>query len=626
MGIDSLTQTLVSQTLRACREGGANHVDATIAAFLNRVAILQARLTRQTEQSDAGALEAAASKLSTTVCSSLLSQGSMALRTVQLQVGFEQAIRQQQAQVEQEQVERQQRVARALNAVAGPAGVRDDTSELVADALQRVFRYVVVKAGLEAACQDEQAAGEVEAALHSVFGHPSLARFVGLSAADKHKEMAELADVVLGICIYNQRVGAGGAVASALLLGYQGQAQQLQQQAEQAAANVQQRIAIYIHHVNARSAVENAMQPGMVRLCEEVAHARQSLVYYRQIQQDLSTTLAMLEDVEAQSEEQLLKLQACIEGAQGVARETVFPVFKQLGALQGAAGQARRMLVVHQRLLDTLAAAPGDFTPSLDQRTLSGLAAGPKPAGPPLLADQLGPRTPANLATAEALSGAERLPPPRDGSLKLHIELGGFCPVTLVKRNGLLLPLDPRLGYVRFEGRLYGCAGRTEMDWFAASPAEYIASAHAHAIKSPDLLQLLELSQVYPEVAIGALLTDLATSKMVCEFGSQTVTHPIESNKDPSYEWNEWALRRKALALANLRQKRTHSTQTALSHFKRDNQTQVYKPKGVSTQTVVNKGQSMPRQMRHVAGLRGAPDSKMRVVNLELDVGQPHEF
>ncbi len=51
--------------------------------------------------------------------------------------------------------------------------------------------------------------------------------------------------------------------------------------------------------------------------------------------------------------------------------------------------------------------------------------------------------------------------------------------------------------------------------------------------------------------------------------------HFLERHIDYSYEWNVWALRRRALALANLRGKLTHGTQTALTHFKRDNDTQV---------------------------------------------------
>ncbi len=52
---------------------------------------------------------------------------------------------------------------------------------------------------------------------------------------------------------------------------------------------------------------------------------------------------------------------------------------------------------------------------------------------------------------------------------------------------------------------------------------------------------------------------------------------------------------------------------------------QVWLPKGVASQTHVNKGQSMPRKLRHVAGLRGPPGTQMTVLNLELDLGQPYQ-
>lgn len=52
---------------------------------------------------------------------------------------------------------------------------------------------------------------------------------------------------------------------------------------------------------------------------------------------------------------------------------------------------------------------------------------------------------------------------------------------------------------------------------------------------------------------------------------------------------------------------------------------QVWKPKEATVQTRVNKGQAMPRKLQYVAGLRGAPDVKMNVVRLDLDLGQPHQ-
>ncbi|KAI8466359.1 MAG: hypothetical protein J3K34DRAFT_64680, partial [Monoraphidium minutum] len=118
-----------------------------------------------------------------------------------------------------------------------------------------------------------------------------------------------------------------------------------------------------------------------------------------------------------------------------------------------------------------------------------------------------------------------------------------------------------------------------------------------------------------------------AAAPLRVEAGTQTPTHFVERYIYADYEWNEWALRRRIIALANLRCKATHSSQTVLSHFRQPASTQTWTPKAAATQTAHHKGQSMPRKLRYVAGLRGAPAAaKMRVVSLELDLGQPHQF
>lgn len=48
----------------------------------------------------------------------------------------------------------------------------------------------------------------------------------------------------------------------------------------------------------------------------------------------------------------------------------------------------------------------------------------------------------------------------------------------------------------------------------------------------------------------------------------QTDLHPIPFYKDETYVWNLWDLRRKAIELANLRRKKTTSSQTALSYHR----------------------------------------------------------
>ena len=54
----------------------------------------------------------------------------------------------------------------------------------------------------------------------------------------------------------------------------------------------------------------------------------------------------------------------------------------------------------------------------------------------------------------------------------------------------------------------------------------------------------------------------------------QTVLHARDCNLDRAYHWSEWELKRRALELANLRGKATHSAQTEVAAGRRDGQTQ----------------------------------------------------
>ena len=71
--------------------------------------------------------------------------------------------------------------------------------------------------------------------------------------------------------------------------------------------------------------------------------------------------------------------------------------------------------------------------------------------------------------------------------------------------------------------------------------------------------------------------------------------------------------------LANLRQKATKSQQTGPSAFRRETETQVYLPKEDGTMTGVSTATQPPLSRNYIAGLRGAPDATMELVNLTID-------
>ena len=163
----------------------------------------------------------------------------------------------------------------------------------------------------------------------------------------------------------------------------------------------------------------------------------------------------------------------------------------------------------------------------------------------------------------------------------------------------------------------------------AAQPAKYVKAVLEQAKRAPELIHMLRLQEHFPAASIQEIMRQgaqaagrrslLGPARSFQDSCEQTPLHFVEKNIDPSYEYSEWGLRRRALELANIRKKATHGTQTQQSAMRREAETQVYLPKDSQTMTGVSTGTAAPISRNYVAGLRGAPDAKMALVNLTID-------
>merc|ERR1711977_242162 len=103
----------------------------------------------------------------------------------------------------------------------------------------------------------------------------------------------------------------------------------------------------------------------------------------------------------------------------------------------------------------------------------------------------------------------------------------------------------------------------------------------------------------------GTAGVKLTSGPMKADVECSTPVHFVEENFDPTYEWNEWTMREKALKLADISKKMTSATQTKVSALRRDSSTQVYLPKEKATNTSVSQGTNPPQWKRYITGLRG---------------------
>ena len=205
--------------------------------------------------------------------------------------------------------------------------------------------------------------------------------------------------------------------------------------------------------------------------------------------------------------------------------------------------------------------------------------------------------------------------------MQLPLEYQGFCPWTIVKRHGLLLPGKPALGVVRYTNQFFVFAHAVALQSFMGDPEGYKAGVRSAARQAPELIHLLRLQEDFPSSSISKLIDKSrgyreGSADNAFEEGkaperrdasTETPTHFVERNIDVNYSWNEWELRRRALQMTNIRKCRTKGQQTDASHFRRENDSQVYLPEDKVTMTMKESGTQPPVVTQYVAGLRGTP-------------------
>jgi hypothetical protein len=323
-----------------------------------------------------------------------------------------------------------------------------------------------------------------------------------------------------------------------------------------------------------------------------------------------------------------------------VPKEEVYPRFQMFARLWIAVSEEREKATVRRSVYSELRGARDGFKITLTQADLQlALQAAPPADAPPAAAEQDAQQRLAavplsdGLDTALASDAAHPLhavvtrltaASAPDLFMQLPMEFQGFCSWTVVHRAGLLLPGNPAVGLLRYRGKYYSFVDAVAMAAFHADPEKYAAGVLAEAQRRAELLHLLRVQDAFPVAAIAAFIEGYGQHPdfksmfdeqplMSVDAGTDTPTHFVERHIDINYDWNEWTLRKKALQLTNLRQKKTFSTQTAMSHFRRDSETQAYLPPpnadgstfGVGTMTGISAATNTTRVHAHMAGLRG---------------------
>lgn len=353
---------------------------------------------------------------------------------------------------------------------------------------------------------------------------------------------------------------------------------------------------------------------------------RQYLCYLLNLQEDLASSIERLARDQKALNDELTDLDALIGGRVSVPKEQVYPRFDAVAKGYKTAFLEVQGLEARARLHKQLSELRKNYFPQLPQSATEMLAAleskrttlsnfedeeeeGTDLSGIP------GP-------SEEATQGPVRLTVENSAEfLQVPLDFQGFCIHTLATQNRLLVPGNPALGVIRYGGRHMVFASETACAEFCSEPERYFGTVRDICYRHPELIHLMRLSEDFPRSSLHMILqmTQASGARMQADAQTDTPMHFVESNIDKDYEWNEWKLRREALHMADIRGKTTSATQTALSHLRRESETQVYLPREVATNTAVDRGTNPARWKKYYTGLRGEPQP-MRVAEVKFDL------
>ncbi|XP_032399575.1 cilia- and flagella-associated protein 206 [Etheostoma spectabile] len=618
---ESVIKNIIVELVQECAVRG-HVVSETLVAFMVKAVVLDPRngfnvdrlLTKQDVQ-----------KLVELCLAKLMEKCSPSLDTIKMQVYFDMNYTSRREFLEE--------IHRVVESRLSPVS-REITDSRVKrreelDALYlKIITFVQLSTSMGSP-KDDKAVQQATAALQSVFPPMELGAFMVLLKREKEQQLKELAMLVTGIRLFNKASKKGGEETDVheLMPTILIEALPVTIKNIEHELSVSQNLAWKYTAVLEKPADPDS-QPGecdvpVVLLKRALYNIRQHEVFLKMLLADACVCAKHVESLQTELSSQMKLLKETVQSKTAVPTARVFPLFKSLSKVWSGLKDEAELLNILNNIRHNLQPFIASQAKMFSEAYLDSLLeASEVKTDEQRMTESSDERiVPAEMETQEWL-----LPETTANFNELPLQYNGFCGYTLVNSDGLLLPGNPHIGVFKHKEKLYVFRSKEAALKFASSPGVFIAEVAEKAKHSPELIQLLKLHQQfscvtpYEEMQPGERLLVKPIKK--CESGTQTDIHPVETNIVKSYEWNEWELRRKAIKLADLLTKVTHSVQTDLSHMRRENVSQTWLPKNAASQSKRDSESNVPKPQIYLAGLRGQRDGNMVKTNLTRSVDE----
>eukprot|EP00944_MAST-04C_sp_MAST-4C-sp1_P014701 g14701.t1 len=655
---DNDIEKVISEVIKQCKTSGGGDVTPTLAAFVARTVIYE---NADMFQMDQEMTETDIEDLVDMCVQKLCVQDSPSLETVKIQVAFDLSYMEHSRNVEDNKAVLRKKLNNLIAMIVEVRAKSSSDFESLTVLYRQIFSYLMVHAQQDAEKQPSNAVElEVAAALESVFPRIGLKAFIGMTQHEKESQLQELANIVLGIRLFNKEIGKGGAdlnnESSLAKEASSNFVNGLRREINELAALCQKYTDVLQFLFDKKD--EDVSEAQIKRFQDELTNRRQYLYNLQSLQEDAMIAQDKITSTNGDYVREMTDLKAIVGARASVPKDQVYPKFDILANLYLSLADERKMLeakVSTWRDLQTLkttftptmtdewVVAARDYSISTRERPKFGGNTDDESAGfeekyeekksegqkgeeatQKIDQSNASQNSPTSSAMDKNIDDDKPIRLSIDSTpefMQLPLEYQGYCPHTVVHRDALLLPGNPALGVIRYRGGYYVFTTEAGLNAFEEDPGRYINGIIDAARRSPELIHLLRLQDNFPKANLTQLISSNAQSDSVhpllsdappvmVDKANGTPVHFVERHIDPSYSWNEWELRRRALQVANLKKCKTTSMQTDMSAYRREIETQVYLPKTKTTQTRVERGTNPKRVHTYIAGLRNGINSK----------------
>jgi hypothetical protein len=230
---------------------------------------------------------------------------------------------------------------------------------------------------------------------------------------------------------------------------------------------------------------------------------RQYLMYLDALQDQMHKTRETLQALGTKFDDTIRDLKNTCKSKTAVPVDQVYPQFIAVANLWSNWIDELFLLAFRRGILDKIHYHSQSFDVDLPEDLLSAAVTHKKEIEPPILPEGQIVSNASELMAALAIinKNLEVLHPANTTQyFKLPVEYGGFCPYTLIRRDGVVVPGDKNLGLMRYRDRLFAFASQEAAREFGKFPERYMEGVLEMAKRSADLVQLLHLYSYFPTV------------------------------------------------------------------------------------------------------------------------------